>query len=236
MLKAILFDLDGTLLPMEQEKFTFAYFEALSKTLVPYGYDPERLIGGVWQGTKAMVKNNGEQTNEQIFWKNFSELFENDVYSDIDKFNEFYENEFGSLKNICGFCEQANQTVTALKDKFCLVLASNPIFPMAAQRKRVLWAGVNPKEFSLITSYENSRSCKPNPLYYREIAENIGVKPCECLMVGNDATEDMVAKDIGMNVFLLTNCLINKERKDISQYPRGGFIQLSDYIEEVNRI
>ena len=87
MIKAILFDLDGTLLPMQQDEFTTAYFEGLSKKLAPYGYEPQRLIGGVWQGTKAMVKNDGKQTNEQLFWKEFAELFGDKVYDDIDKFN-----------------------------------------------------------------------------------------------------------------------------------------------------
>ena len=86
-IKTILFDLDGTLLPMQQDEFTTAYFDRLSKKLAPYGYEPKRLIDGVWHGTKAMVKNNGTQTNEQVFWKEFAELFDEKVYSDIEKFN-----------------------------------------------------------------------------------------------------------------------------------------------------
>ena len=235
MIKAILFDLDGTLLPMQQDEFTTAYFEGLSKKLAGYGYEPQRLIGGVWQGTKAMVKNNGTQTNEQVFWKEFSELFGNKVYNDIDKFNTFYENDFDSLKSHCEYTEQANSMVQILKKKgYTLVLASNPVFPMTAQKKRMQWAGVNPEDFALITSYENSCFCKPNPLYYKEIAEKIGVKPSECLMVGNDTTEDAAAKIMGADFFLLTNCLLNKERKDISKYPRGSFLQLLDYIEKIS--
>lgn len=235
MIKAILFDLDGTLLPMRQDEFTSGYFEALSKKLAPYGYEPQRLIGGVWQGTKAMVKNDGKQTNEQVFWKEFAELFGDKVYDDIDKFNAFYENDFDSLKSYCEHNEQANKTVQTLKEKdYILVLASNPVFPMTAQKKRMQWAGVNPDDFALITAYENSCYCKPNPLYFKEIAEKIGVKPSECLMVGNDTTEDAAATLMGINFFLLTNCLLNKERKDISKYPRGNYMQLLDYIENLS--
>ena len=111
------------------------------------------------------------------------------------------------------------------------MLAANPVFPMLAQKKRMQWAGVNPDDFALITSYENSCYCKPNPLYYKELAEKIGLKPSECLMVGNDTTEDAAAKLMGADFFLLTNCLLNKERKDISKYPRGSFAQLLNYIE-----
>ena len=233
-IKTILFDLDGTLLPMQQDEFTTAYFDRLSKKLAPYGYEPKRLIEGVWHGTKAMVKNNGTQTNEQVFWKEFAELFDENVYSDIEKFNEFYATDFDKLKSYCGFNEQANQTIKRLKETGCtLVLASNPVFPMVAQKKRMLWAGVNPDDFALITSYENSHYCKPDPLYYKEIADKSGVKASECLMVGNDTTEDAAAMLTGADFFLLTDCLLNNERKDISKYTRGSFVQLLNYIENL---
>lgn len=231
----ILFDLDGTLLPMDNDAFTEGYFKLLAAKLAPHGYEPKQLIDGVWQGTKSMVMNNGKQTNEQVFWKKFAELFGDKVYSDIDKFNEFYETDFDKLKSRCGYNEQANQTIQTLKQKgFTLVLASNPIFPIAAQKKRMLWAGVNPGDFALITSYENSHYCKPNPLYYKEIIEKIGVKPSDCLMVGNDTTEDAAATLTGADFFLLTDCLLNKERKDISKYSRGSFMQLINYIDNLN--
>ena len=57
------------------------------------------------------------------------------------------------------------------------------------------------------------------------------VYPEECLMVGNDVSEDMIAETLGMKVFLLTDCLINKENKDISLYPHGGFEELLAFIE-----
>ena len=59
------------------------------------------------------------------------------------------------------------------------------------------------------------------------------LQPEECLMVGNDVNEDMCASQIGMNVFLMTDCLINKYEKDIEAYPKGGFDDLIDYIENL---
>ena len=63
-MKIVMFDLDGTLLPMDQDVFVKAYFSELCKKAAPFGYDPEKLIKGVWAGTGAMVKNNGAKTNE----------------------------------------------------------------------------------------------------------------------------------------------------------------------------
>ena len=95
------------------------------------------------------------------------------------------------------------------------------------------WAGLNIADFEYISSYENSRYCKPNIKYYIELAKKIGFETNECLLVGNDVTEDMVAEETGMKVFLLTNMLINSEGKDISQYPRGNFNQLVTFIEKL---
>ena len=87
----------------------------------------------------------------------------------------------------------------------------------------------------MITTYENTGYCKPNPEYYLNIAERLGLEPEECLMVGNDVTEDMIASKVGINVFLLTDCLINKEREDINRYPRGSFEQLLNYIKKTKK-
>lgn len=120
---------------------------------------------------------------------------------------------------------------TAKEKGLRVALATNPIFPAVATETRIRWAGLEPEDLELYTTYENIGYCKPNPDYYREIAKRLGVQPWECLMVGNDVTEDMVAEKAGMQVFLLTDCLINKERKDISLYPRGSFLQFLDHIE-----
>ena len=230
-MKAILFDLDGTLLPMDQEVFTKAYFKELCKKMSPYGYDVKGLTSGVWSGTAAMVRNDGGQTNEDAFWSVFAGVFGDRVYEDKRIFNEFYENEFDLAKEVCGYDEDADHTIKELKGKgYRLILASNPIFPETAQIKRMRWAGVDPNDFDYITAYENSHFCKPNSKYYNEIIEKIGCEASECLMVGNDATEDMCAAKAGMDTFLLTNCLINSDAKDISVFHRGGFKQLMEYI------
>ena len=108
-----------------------------------------------------------------------------------------------------------------------VALATNPIFPAVATESRIRWAGLEPEDFELYTTYESNGYCKPNPAYYREVAAKLGVDPAQCLMVGNDVEEDMeAAEQTGMRVFLLTDCLINRENRDISAYPHGSFSQL----------
>ena len=71
---------------------------------------------------------------------------------------------------------------------------------------------------------------KPNPAYYQEVLDKLGVDPKECLMVGNDVIEDVAAEKLGMQIFLVTDCLINKKGADISAYPQGTFADLLRYL------
>ncbi len=230
-IKTVMFDLDGTLLPMDQDEFTKAYFRLLAGKLAPKGYDPEQLISGIWAGTAAMVKNDGSCTNEEAFWKKFSAIFGEKVLADKPVFEEFYRVEFQNARDRCGFAPEAAELVKALKaGGYRVLLATNPIFPAIATESRIRWAGLEPEDFELYTTYENSRHSKPNPDYYRDLLSRIGEEAENCLMVGNDATEDMAAETLGMQVFLLTDCLINREEKDISQWPHGSFGALKKYL------
>lgn len=234
MTKAILFDLDGTLLPMDQEVFVRDYLGRMAAFLAPHGYDPQSLIKAVWAGTGAMVKNDGKALNEDVFWYVFNSILGRDAKQDLALFEEFYRTEFQKAKDSCGFHPMAAETVRQIKAMgYRLILATNPLFPAIATYSRIRWAGLNPEDFELITTYENSRFCKPNPDYYREILGKIALDGSQCLMVGNDVGEDMVAQKLGMKTFLLTDCLINKTAEDITQYPNGSFPELLHYIRSL---
>ena len=228
----ILFDLDGTLLPMDQDLFTTTYFKDLAVKLAPLGYDPHSLAGNIWAGVAAMVKNDGSRTNEAAFWEAFSHIYGENARDDAPVFEEFYAKEFQKAQKVCGFAPQAGETVRRLKEMgYRVVLATNPIFPAVATQSRIRWTGLEPEDFEFITTYENSSYSKPNPRYYEEILEKISCTPAECLMVGNDVTEDGAAKKIGIDVFFLTDCLINQEGRDISGEPHGSWGALMAYIQ-----
>ena len=233
-IKAVLFDLDGTLLPMDQDIFVKAYFKGLTAKMAPFGFDPEKLIKVIWGGTEAMVKNNGEKTNEKVFWDFFACVYGEEVRKYEPTFEEFYRIEFSKVKDVCGTSPEPAEIIKSLKQKgLKLALATNPIFPKIATESRIGWAGLNKEDFEIITTYENCVYSKPNPKYFLSISEQLGVKPEECLMVGNDVGEDMVARELGMQVFLLTDCLINQDDTDISVYPHGGYPELLEYIRNL---
>lgn len=233
-IRHIFFDLDGTLLPMDQDHFIRTYFGALSAYMEPHGLEPRQFIDTIWRCTGAMFKNDGSKTNEDVFWQAFTAAYGADARQYEPIFDTFYHTHFPSVQSSCGYDPKASQTVHALKEMgFQLVLATQPIFPAIATENRMLWAGLNRDDFLLYTTYENSNACKPNPAYYQQILNKIGANPSNCLMVGNDATEDLAAEKLGMKVFLLTKCLINKDGKDLAGYPQGDWDALLHYIHSM---
>ena len=231
-IKAVLFDLDGTLLPMDQDTFIKAYLGGMAKKLAPHGYNPDELVKAVYTGMKAMTTNDGSNTNEVAFWNAFTGILGEKVREDIPIFDDFYRNEFQEVKNICGFLPEAAQTVRKLREMgYRVALATTPMFPSIATESRIRWAGLELEDFEIFTTYEDYHYCKPNLNYYRELIEKMGLQPEECLMVGNDVGEDMITEELGLKVFLLPADLINKVGKDISQYSQGDLTDLLKFIE-----
>ena len=231
----VLFDLDGTLLPMDQDTFIKAYLGGLVKVAAPLGYDPSALAKSIMAGTYVMYKNDGSKTNEDAFWLYMESVFGKKIIEDKHIFDEYYRTDFQKVAEVCGNTPDANQVVKQVKGKGLRVtLATNPLFPRMATESRARWAGLDTEDFEIITTFEDYTHCKPNLDYYRDILANMGVEPEECLMVGNDVDEDMVAENIGMRVFLLTNDLINKSGTDINQFPHGGFDELKQFIENLD--
>lgn len=231
----ILFDLDGTLLPMDQDTFAKAYVSGLTRAAEPAGYSPMLLSTAIMTGTVAMAKNTGAQTNEEVFWDTLEKNYGASVQKDRHLFDEFYATDFQKIKDVCGFAPRAAELIAHVKEKgYRVALATNPLFPSVATESRIRWAGLKPEDFALYTTFETSRYCKPNPHYYEDILERLQVAPEECLMVGNDVAEDMVAGQLGMNVFLLTDCLINKNAEPVDAYPHGGFEELFSYVDTLN--
>lgn len=234
MIKAVFFDLDGTLLPMDQEVFIRAYLGGLVKTLAPKGYDPEAIAKALWKSTGAMMQNDGRSSNEEVFWKSFCAILGEKVREEEPLLEKFYEGDFQKVKDVCGYTEKSKKLVDKLNQAgFTVVLATSPLFPKIATDSRIRWAGLEPSDFAYVTTYENSNYCKPNPTYYTDLLSKMGLAPEECLMVGNDVGDDMIAESIGMPVFLLTDCLINKAERDINDFNHGDFNAMCKFVENL---
>ena len=231
--KVILFDLDGTLLPMNQDAFIKEYFTLLAAKMAPLGYEPQSFIQAMWIGIKAMMHNNGERRNEEVFWESFSSVCK-DITNHIDAFDAFYREDFEKARVHCGVNPAASQLLSDLKAAgHRVVLATSPVYPKIATEARVRWAGLEPADFELVTTYENCGYCKPNPAYYSDLASRMLVEPKDCIMIGNDTRDDLPAATIGMQVFVLTDYLINTGNVDFSALPHGDFTALCEFLKNI---
>lgn len=95
-IRHILFDLDGTLLPMNQDEFVTFYMPLLAKKYISEGisFDPKAFIASVWKGYGAMVNNDGSCTNREAFWQYMDELLPTDSENSERIALDFYANEF----------------------------------------------------------------------------------------------------------------------------------------------
>lgn len=234
MYKNFLFDLDGTLLPMDMDEFIKLYFTSLCKRFSPVlRVAPDTLMNAVWKGTAAMGKNDNSVTNKEVFWKVASDSCGMDLTEYIDQFDDYYLTEFIEAKQATGTNPYAKKCVEYIKKKGGrLIAATNPIFPEVATMRRLNWAGVSPNDFDYITFYENSGVCKPNLDYFRMICDKCSIKPEESIMIGNDVDEDMCAADLGFDTYLVTDCIINRKSKDISAYKHGSFGEFYSFLTE----
>jgi HAD superfamily hydrolase (TIGR01509 family) len=205
-MQAILFDLDGTLLPHDIDDFLPRYLALLTRTFAETlpGVDLARLV---MASTQVMLANDGSHTNEEAFWSDFAPRFAQPRAELEPQFFDFYRERFPALGAAITPEASARTVVAACRElRLKTVLATNPLFPRLAIDERLRWAGLDAAQFDLITSYENMHYCKPHPGYFREIAEALGVPVHDCLMVGNDVKQDLQpAAAAGMQTCLVVN-------------------------------
>ena len=222
-MNTILFDLDGTLVPITQEDFSRVYFGLLIQKAKDMNIDTESMKKGLFGGVNAMVNNDGSMINENAFWQVFLSVTKADREVTEPIFRDFYANEFKKVKSVMQPTEISKMLIKTLKDKgYRLILATNPLFPIEAVVERMSWVGLKADDFEYITSYENSSYCKPNPKYFAEILEKLNLKAEDCLMVGNNTVEDMAAQNVGIKTFLVTDALENEKNIDISVFDNGS--------------
>ncbi|MGN0679077.1 MAG: HAD family hydrolase [Oscillospiraceae bacterium] len=234
MLKTVLFDLDGTLLPFVQDDFIKLYFGGLCRKLAPLGYQPDKTVKDIWAGTKAMVMNDGSKLNKDAFWEVFraanAELPDAECLCD-----DFYTSEFDAVKACLKSTPDHKPMISRLKEMGLeIVLATNPVFPKCAVDTRLKWVNLDESDFSYISSYENSTASKPNPAYFSEILRKIGRQPDECVMIGNSASEDYVpASRLGIPIFLVSDFLENTENIDISGCTCGTMAEAEEFVKSL---
>lgn len=234
-MNTILFDLDGTVLPLDTEHFLDIYFEEMEKAFEEFD-DKEHLVNNVWAATGEMVKSTDERTNEQVFMESFDKLTKGRLEDYTEVFDKFYDE--GYLNTKVAIKDKDNtwikKSINLLREKgYTIVIATNPIFPKKAIYHRVKWSGFEPEEFDYIACYENNHYCKPQIKYYEEILKDTNKNPEDCMMVGNDVQEDMIAGKLGIKTFLINNHVINRTGEEVVSDYEGSYEDFYEFVREL---
>lgn len=236
MRKAVFFDLDGTLLPLDMDAFTRYYMKAIRQNGFYEKISAQRGEEIFGRALIAMITNDGRALNRDVFFDVIAK--ESDANRDalIAHMDGFYTGEFLQLQAATRADKHVKQTIEVLKDKgYRRILATNPLFPPVATDTRLRWAGLEPEDFEYITYYDNSRWCKPNAGYFNEILDHTGLSAHECYIVGNDVRDDLSAVALGFEAFLVLDHVIG----DIEKGPpcqKGSYSDLLRFAENLPRI
>ena len=220
-IKYLLLDLDGTLIHFDMNEFVARYLKMITQHFISYSW-ADQVAAWILEGTDLMLNNPGPESNQTVFLRFFSSksgLSEKELW---DYFIHFYETDFESLHTITDQDQSAIEFIEqAISREFQLVLATQPIFPEIAIRKRLKWAGLAHIPFSLITDIEKMSAAKPALRYFNQILNLTGADPENCLMIGNDPVTDMAAKKTGIKTFYLSR--VEKLNDGVLADYQGGF-------------
>lgn len=205
-MRAVLFDLDGTLLEIDLQGFLRRYFGALRTVplgATAKGLDSNAVVRAIMDSTNVMMSVHPGITNLDAFRASFERLTGIDFDALWPSYERFYAEVFPLLQDEAGPAPGARRAVETARDLgLRIAVATNPIFPRVAVDQRIRWAGLDDIAFDVITTYEHMTACKPHGAYFTETAAMLGVDPADCLMVGDDVALDLPASDVGMRTFL----------------------------------
>jgi len=225
MTYTLLFDLDDTLLDTNIESFIPAYFQAFSAHVSPI-VNSDIFIPAMISGMRSMMDSEDpSQTLEDVFDNGFYGKIGISKIEFSERVNEFYNNIFPKLNSTTEPRPDAVPLIEwAISQGYRVAIATDPLFPRKATHQRLRWAGFDPGQFELISTFENFHFSKTYPAYYAEMLGQLGWPDGPVVMVGNDIQRDLVAADrLGLKTYFIDN------ESASSPGPEAGRGKLADF-------
>jgi FMN phosphatase YigB (HAD superfamily) len=229
--RGVLFDLDGTLLQVEMMDFIPAYIERLAVHFadVARHHDFARVMRAT---TFALISGaDGTITNEEFFCSTMeAELgIEGGLFS--RRLRCFCADGLASLSPLIRPLPLARGILRRCFERGLKVaIATNPVFPRPLVEARLQWGEIADFPYDLVTSFENSRYCKPHPGYFLQVLEHLCLAPEEVVMIGNDTEHDLGARAAGIASFLVDTWLVDRLDGDFQADFRGNHLDLFRFI------
>lgn len=228
----LLVDLDGTLLGANDFSMRV---EFTAKALL------EMRKHGTWMkalkamrsmytelGTPSKSLTNGERAIHV-----FSKLMGLPLNEAERTLNEAIQILFPTMERHFYPIQGAKEFLQWAKERYLLILATNPVWTEDIVKLRMHWAKIDPSLFQSITHSGRMHACKPSTEYYQEILEQENLKYTECFLIGNDIKKDLPAARIGIPVFILAETSHIQALKIHEQKApawKGSFTHLKDLL------
>ena len=236
MRDTFLFDLDGTLLPMDYDMFMKLYFYNIGDYFKER-LDPNLLAKYIMSATEVVITDKSGLSNEDKFMNHFAALVNDDIEWFKEQFIQFYTSQFENVQASTYKSPEMRQSVDLLKKKgYKVVIATNPLFPMVANEERIKWAGFTADEFDYVSCFEDSSYTKPHLEYYQGVLDKIGKKPEDCFMVGNDIFDDLSSGHLGIETYLTTDHLVNKRNLENTANHTGTYKDFLEFVQKLPSI
>ena len=233
-IKAVLFDLDGTLLRAQMKEFIAQYIHGLSSFCADR-VKPKKFEKTLLKIIHELIhtEGNGSMTNEERVYTRMRQELAIPESLIGDSLIQLKQHGLDRLQQFIQPIPLARQIVKNCQNKgIPLVLATNPVFPKFMIQARMEWAKLEEESFTYLTSYENSHYCKPHAGYFQAISAQLGIAPENCLMVGNDLNHDLAAGAIGMKTYLVDTWLVDRGNAEWPCDYRGDHSSLQKFLEE----
>jgi FMN phosphatase YigB (HAD superfamily) len=213
MIKAVLLDLDNTLLENPDDTFAGAYLELIDSFFQKY-FNVHPVRSHILQCLRSLQNpvRDLKRNNLDFFISTLAELVDLTPTQLHDAFEIFYKEWFPRLRS----CARSLNPVPLalinrlLREKLAVAIATNPIYPQSAIYQRLEWAGLADiiPDLALVTHAGNMHFAKPDPAYYAEVVARIGIEPDEAIMVGDSHKNDMQpAAHAGLDTYHIEGAL-----------------------------
>ena len=214
MIKAVLFDLDGTLLPMDEPAFIAKYAKLITEKFESLGYEYNEVNKVLWNAVVEIYKSTGEKLNSEVYWDYLTNHYGKDFLKEKTAMIEFFKNEYNEVYTEFYPNPLAKDIVKFVKGNNLLcILATQPVFHLEGVTNRMDFVGLEESDFDYITYSDNSRYTKPNPKYFQDILDKFNLKGEEVLMIGNNSFEDgEAALACNIKTILVDRCLLLDSR------------------------
>ena len=205
MIKAVLLDLDNTLLHNPNRRFSAAFRQQFDRHFSSC-FGVEDASTALRPAIRAISNDScNYATNTEVILRSLSAAFSLSRTETVAAFDSFYEGSYNELKSLTAPVSKAETLVERLLQQNLLVaIATNPLYPESAILKRIDWAGLSNFicNFAFVTNSDNMHFAKPSPAYFAETVARVGIEPDESLMIGDSLTNDIdAARAIGLHTW-----------------------------------